>query len=222
MDLIVNDNSYIVFDLDDTLYLERNFVESGFRYIESLLIREAGRPLIDEMMERFDRREDVFAWLIGEFALSPDKNKAWLLEKYRTHSPDIQLGEDVKVLLSQLRSLGVPMGLMTDGRSVTQRNKIAALGIEDDFADILISEEFGSAKPDPRNYRFFAEKYPGRDFTFFGDNTGKDFIVPAQLGWTTVCLKCSGNNIHAQDFSVGPRPDFIIESFRDVRVVPDA
>ena len=218
MDLPVNDKSYVVFDLDDTLYPERAFVESGFRRIDALLKAKAGRSIASEMMERFDRKENVLDWVLREFQLPAD-SKDWMLREYRTHIPDIAPGEGALDLLEDLRAEGVPVGLMTDGRSVTQRNKVRALGLERHLTDILISEEFGSEKPDPRNYSFFAEKYPGRSFVFIGDNMRKDFIVPARLGWTTICVKCSGWNIHPQDLLAEPRPDHIVHSLKDIRVV---
>jgi putative hydrolase of the HAD superfamily len=219
MDLLVDDKSYVIFDLDDTLYPERAFVESGFRHIDDLLTQQLGRSVVAEMMDRFDRREDVFEWILSQLPMPAAIGKDRLLQEYRSHLPRIGLGEGAKELLDHLRSLGVEIGLMTDGRSLTQRNKIKALGLQAYLTDILISEEFGSEKPDPRNYRFFAEKYPDRSFVFIGDNTRKDFIVPAQLGWTTICLKCSGKNIHRQDFSLRPGPDHIISSLRDVRLI---
>lgn len=219
MDLLINDKSYVIFDLDDTLYPERAFVESGFRHIDDLLNRQLGRSVVAEMMDRFDRREDVFEWVLSQLPMPAVIGKDWLLQEYRSHLPRIRLAEGAKELLDHLRSLNVQIGLMTDGRSLTQRNKIKALGLQVYLDDILISEEFGSEKPDPMNYQFFAEKYPDGSFTFIGDNTRKDFIVPAQLGWTTICLKCSGTNIHRQDFSVRPGPDHIVTSLRDIRVV---
>jgi putative hydrolase of the HAD superfamily len=222
MDLPVSDKSYVIFDLDDTLYPERLFVESAFRHIDTLLRELTGRVLAAEMMERFDRRENVFEWILTSFKLPEVVSRAWLLQEYRTHMPTITLGEEAKGLLGRLKDLNVDMGLMTDGRSVTQRNKIKALRLEEYLTDILISEEFGSEKPDQRNYRFFTDKYPDRSFSFIGDNTSKDFIIPAQLGWKTICLKCSGTNIHRQDLSRHPRPDHVVSSLGEIRVVPSA
>ena len=79
-----------------------------------------------------------------------------------------------------------------------------ALGLERFFTDenIIISEEFGTAKPSERNYSYFMDKYPGAGFYYVGDNLGKDFIAPNRLGWTSICLLDNGSNIHSQDFSV--------------------
>ena len=65
----------------------------------------------------------------------------------------------------------------------------------------------------------FESTYPGREFYFFGDNTSKDFIVPASLRWTTVCLKDQGKHIHRQDLSKAPSPDHVILSYSEIDFV---
>ena len=37
-----------------------------------------------------------------------------------------------------------------------------------------------------------------QDFTYVGDNLNKDFVAPHALGWTTICLRDDGRNIHKQ------------------------
>lgn len=178
----------VVFDLDDTLVPERDFVVSGFRAVSG--------PLGGRMIELFDAGEkDVFGRVSGAMP------KERMLQIYREHKPILELAPGVRELLEWLRGDDHPLGLITDGRSVTQRNKIEALGIQQLLDEIVISEEFGSAKPDERNFRVFESKFPGRACAYVGDNLAKDFVTPNRLGWTTVCLLDRGQNIHPQDFS---------------------
>lgn len=217
MRIKVSDRTFFVFDLDDTLYPEIDYLKSAYSNISSKLRPYTGAALYDEMMVRYNKKENVFQWIAETYrATQPDISFDWLLAEYREHRPLIQLNEATKAFLQKVKDHRIPSGLITDGRSVTQRNKLKALGIEHCFADIIISEEFGSAKPDEKNYLYFEEKYPGREFYFFGDNTAKDFIVPTKLGWTTVCLKNTGTHIHSQHFSARSGPDYIISSFSEV------
>jgi putative hydrolase of the HAD superfamily len=96
------------------------------------------------------------------------------------------------------------LGLVTDGRSVGQRNKIKVLKLYRwfDNADIIISEEFGSDKTNVKNFKYFEQKYPGHSFVYVGDNPKKDFVVPNRLGWQTVMLKDNSRNIHKQEEAV--------------------
>ena len=189
----------IVFDLDDTLYKERVFVESGFRavaqYLDSL-------SFADEMLYSWEAGKNAFEQLISKHSLCVSIDE--LLNVYRTHEPSINLDPSIIATLDLLVAHDRTLGLITDGRSKTQRNKIKALELYHWFPkdNIIISEEFGSSKPDVRNYRFFMSKFPGKSYTYIGDNIAKDFVAPKSLGWQTICLKDNGLNIHAQDFDL--------------------
>lgn len=186
----------VCFDLDDTLYKEIDFVESGFR----LIAESEKRPdLLPKMMGWRERGEDVF--FNFNKAIGKETSKSEYLKMYRYHIPKITLSEGVEETLDELKSREVILGLITDGRSETQRNKIKALGLGRWFKNdnIIISEEFGSEKTDERNFRFFMNKYPKMNYYYIGDNPKKDFVVPNRLGWKTVILKNNGRNIHKQE-----------------------
>ena len=69
--------------------------------------------------------------------------------------------------------------LITDGRSLTQRLKIQALGLTDLFDDILISEAMQSEKPDDKRFVFLQNKYPAaKRFIYIGDNIKKILSHP--------------------------------------------
>ena len=218
MQITVDANSYFVFDLDDTLFYEIDYLKSAYRHIATTFAQHIGADVYEAMLERFYNNENVFEWLLDNHNATNAFTKESLLREYREHLPQIALSAGVKAFLEELKTHRVPIGLITDGRSITQRNKLKALGIAQDFADIIISEEFGSQKPDERNYRYFETKYPDKHFYFFGDNTGKDFIVPLQLGWTVFCIKNCGTNIHTQDLSRLSKQCHIIHSFADIQM----
>ncbi|RZJ66066.1 MAG: HAD family hydrolase [Flavobacterium sp.] len=186
----------IVFDLDDTLALEMDYLKSAFKAIASEL--DAGNELLfHEMLEWQRSKQNVFALLKQRFDLDGIDD---LRNIYRNHIPDFSHLVHVREMLSELKSNGHFLGLITDGYSVTQRNKLRALQIEELFDLIVISEEFGSEKPHENNYRAF-ERFGTRDYIYVGDNTAKDFVTPNRLGWKTVCVEDSGHNIHMQDFN---------------------
>ena len=45
------------------------------------------------------------------------------------------------------------------------------------------------------------DRFPQGEFVYIGDNLKKDFVTANRLGWTTICLRDQGDNIHAQDWS---------------------
>lgn len=187
----------VVFDLDDTLYKEVSFVESGFKAVARHL---GDMAYADELMSFWAKGQNAFEKLRERHSIQT--SVAELLDIYRFHIPSIQLDEPTVSALDTLVSNGKTLGIITDGRSRTQRNKIESLGLYRWFSsdNIIISEEFGTAKPDMENYRFFMLKYPSKSYAYIGDNLKKDFITAKYLGWRTICLKDNGQNIHVQNF----------------------
>lgn len=220
MQIKIDPKSFFVFDLDDTLFQEVDFLKSGYSTISSKLAQSIQVEIYKEMLEKYQHGENVFEWILSHYKEKvPYLNKEWLLKEYREHLPQIKMSNETALFLKKLSDYGVSMGLITDGRSITQRNKLRALEIESYFTDIIISEEFGSEKPDERNYLYFENRYPGSNFYFFGDNTSKDFIVPSKLGWKTICIKNAGNHIHKQTFDKSSFPNHIISGFEEVDIV---
>ncbi len=220
MRIKIRPNSFFVFDLDDTLFPEITFLRSGYRVIAARLAPLAGVSIYEDMWQRYTNGENVFQWIIDQYQEAlPQITMDDLLKEYREHMPDITLRVEAARLLDDLSTLSIPAGLITDGRSITQRNKLKALQLDNYFSDVIISEEFGSAKPDERNYRYFQDKYPGREFYYFGDNTAKDFVAPARLGWITCCIKDNGTHIHAQSFTGQPYPSKLIASFDEIQLL---
>ncbi len=171
------------------------------------------------MISLWTEGRNAFEQLIVGHSLSC--KTAELLEVYRSHRPEIELDDPTCMLLDTLVANGKVLGIITDGRSLTQRNKIEALGLYRWFQteNIIISEEFGSAKPAVRNFQYFMTKYPGKTYTYIGDNVDKDFISPKMLGWQTVCLKDNGQNIHLQDYNKNEDylPDTIVTNIIEIK-----
>lgn len=209
----------VVFDLDDTLYKEINFLYSAYREIAALAgtLREEAFLL---MKTTYERGGNAFEAVIKTYL--PDYKPGDLIEMYRRHLPDIALLPDALACLTSLREQGSVIGLITDGRETTQMAKIKALGLLAfvDSANIVISESFGSEKPCEANYLYFMKRYPGARFTYVGDNVKKDFLAPNRLGWQTVCLKNDGRNIHTQDMDRPSEylPKMVVERLTDWEV----
>ena len=185
----------IVFDLDDTLVKEIDFLKSSFFEIASVIENE-GYSLYQQMMVWYFDKENVFQNLVS---LYPDLSIDSLKSSYRKHLPNFEHYKYIKDFLNELKQKGYKLGLITDGFSVTQRNKITSLGVGDLFDLIIISEEFGTEKPHEENYSAF-HQFNSDAYYYVGDNLKKDFVTPNKLGWVTICLLDDGNNIHSQNF----------------------
>ena len=206
----------IVFDLDDTLVPEIDFLKSAFYDISNFLNPE-DVFLYKQMMQWFYNKENVFANLTQKFSTVTINE---LIKRYRNHYPTFNNFDKTKEFLISLKTKGYNLGLITDGFSVTQRNKIKALEIEDLFDLIVISEEFGTTKPNENNYTAF-NKFQSEHYYYIGDNITKDFITPNKLGWSTICLKNNGQNIHLQCFDMDPvyLPKIVIDNLLELEQI---
>lgn len=135
----------LVFDLDDTLYKEVSFVESGFKAVARHL---GNLSFADEMMSSWMNGKNAFEQLIGNHSLTSSVEEVLII--YRTHVPTIELETSVVATLDALVENGKILGILTDGRYITQLNKIKALGLTRWIApeNVIVSETFGSSKPD--------------------------------------------------------------------------
>lgn len=211
--MILSTSKIFVFDLDDTLYSERDFEKSGIEYVYNYFeIKHI--PLDSILNNRKNWIEQIINVTNKEITIQ------MVLDLYRCHLPSIELYEDSKVFLDMLHSNGYEMSLITDGRSITQRNKLKALGIEYYFTDIVISEEVNSEKPSEYNFNLVMNNKCPENYIYIADNPKKDFITPNKLGWTTICVLDRGQNVHKQFFnnSIEYNPHFIIKKFDEINL----
>jgi putative hydrolase of the HAD superfamily len=187
-------NLVVVFDLDDTLYPERSYVKSGVSSVSSLINALTGLNVEHQLLEYHESDGDDFIGEACRLANLPYSAKEGLLWHYRLHFPSISLDAETKSLLEDLRSSGVALAILTDGRGITQRMKIKALGL--DWIRSYISEDFGSEKPDPLRFTQIMHDFPGSTYVYIADNPRKDFQAPEQLGWRTFQLEWKPHFVH--------------------------
>lgn len=212
----------IVFDLDDTLYNELDYLISAYEEISKYLSAKlkytiSKKEIFDEMYSLYKLKRNAFVEILEKYKIQ-DITSDDLLSWYRNHIPKIELDKTVENLLNDLKGKGFRLGIITDGRSVQQRNKIISLNVEKYFEHIIISEEFGTEKPNIKNFDFFEKLYPNCKYIYIGDNIKKDFIAGNKLGWTTICLLDNGRNIHKQRFNFEKEflPNYRISNLNEI------
>lgn len=190
----------MVLDLDDTLYLERDYVRSGFTHVATYL---EDRGLADSaevfafLWAGFEagQRGSAFDSLLGRWPqIGRAENLEELVDRYRHHLPDIKLHEPGS--FADLLRLDVRLGLISDGRPAAQRAKLEALGVEGSFGEILLTGDWGDryAKPHHRAFVTMEEALAlsGSDLVYVADNPIKDFIAPNERGWLTWRIRMPG------------------------------
>ncbi len=175
----------IVFDLDDTLYDEIEFVKSGFREISSYLDDES---LFQFMMDMFYEEGSgrVLNKLIERYQIDISLQK--LIEIYRFHKPDIALDNASKKLLKFAQKF--PTALITDGHYIAQKNKFATLQLNKYIQYPVFTDFYHTKKPELKPFKMVMREFVNhKQFVYVSDNPKKDFIAPDKHGWLTIRYK---------------------------------
>lgn len=178
----------VVFDLDDTLYSEKEYVKSGFNAVASSYPEISN--LNNDLWNAFENGKAAFDVVLGNNA----SQKADCIQLYRNHFPKIHLYQGVLALIQCLKQKNIKVGLITDGRPEGQRAKIKSLGLDVLIDEIIVTDEIGGEKfrkPCDIAFRIMQRKLdvPFANIVYVGDNAKKDFIAPKELGMKSILFK---------------------------------
>jgi len=216
--------SVIVFDLDDTLYPERAYVESGFAAVARAFADRLAASF--DLLERMkalaassDRRR-VFNVVCAEArAPDPDGLAAEMVDTYRRHMPSITLFPDAAAALARLRGR-YRLALISDGYLVSQNAKLDALGIRPIFEAVYLTDEWGREywKPHPRAFEAVMQQFAvsAPACAYISDNPAKDFVAPNALGWRTIRILRPGGVYADATAPPGGEPSVTIASLDDL------
>lgn len=212
-----------VFDLDDTLFPEKEYVRSGFRTVAEYFGKTYGVKDAYPKLQRLfaENAKGVFDRLCEEEKLSEGAKKE-AIETYRTHRPEnLPYADGAEELLKHLRKNGYRLGIITDGRPFAQQAKIDALGVTDLVDEIIITDALGGEeyrKPNPYAFRLMTEKLgvKAEETVYVGDNPQKDFAIKKYLPVTTV--RVLGEGLYAdKEYLYGIKPDITINNLQELK-----
>ncbi|MEG1410476.1 MAG: HAD-IA family hydrolase [Romboutsia sp.] len=187
----------VIFDLDDTLISEKEFIRSGYKEVARSICEkhELDKKLVyDLLLDTFERdSKNVFNRVLDKLNIDYEKEDIRkLVDIYRGHKPDISLYEDAKCIIETLHGREIKLGIITDGYGVTQRNKLEVLDIDDYFEHIIVTDELGREywKPHEKAYQVMRNKLEldYEEMVYVGDNVSKDFVTANRLGMNTVFI----------------------------------
>lgn len=179
----------LIFDLDDTLYYEKEYVLEAFKDVAYYL----GNKYKKDKEELYIRMKEILETLgRGKiFNLICEENNfkediKYLVEIYRNSKPKLNLYEDSLEFLSWAREKGYKLGIITDGCSKVQWNKIKGLDIEKAVDKIIVTDDYGKEfwKPHEKSYLEMMKWFniEPNECIYVGDNPNKDFIGARGIG----------------------------------------
>lgn len=219
----------IIFDMDDTLYPEADFVRSGHRAVAERVWQDLRVDIEPELRRRFasGQRGDLMSAALAavEVQTPHDYVGRVLVPVYREHAPAICPYVETVPVLTELRARGHRLALLSDGWAEVQRRKLVALGVAELFDVIVITDELGrdAWKPSPVGFERILHtlSFTGDAAMYVSDNPHKDFAGPHRLGIRTVRIVRSGTE-HGEALAPAPeyQPQRMIRALHELLAAP--
>lgn len=215
-----------IFDLDDTLYPERSYVDSGFAAVGRHLQQrfgwdaEACRARLSALLEH-QGRGALFDRLLAEHGETRHREIDACIRAYRHHRPQLALHPEADALLARLQRKPY---LVTDGHKLVQQRKIEGLDLAPRLARAYITHRYGVAAAKPSTHCFelirAREGCAWHEMLYVGDNPKKDFVNLRPLGVRTVRVR-QGEHAAARP-DAAHEAEFVVDSLAELPgVLPD-
>ena len=187
----------IIFDLDDTLYGELDYVRSGLSCIaldlEQVLDVSSNQLYQDLLLSLAENRSEIFDRVLKKYDVWNEELIQQCVSRYREHIPNIKLSTDVLQLIEKLAK-EFSLYVVTDGHAGVQNMKLKTLGLSDNpaikhcYATYALGDDYG--KPSPKCFQMICENEQcnPEDIVYIGDNPDKDFLGIRPLGFRTIRL----------------------------------
>jgi FMN hydrolase / 5-amino-6-(5-phospho-D-ribitylamino)uracil phosphatase len=221
----------VLFDLDDTLCdyavaretrLRRAFTLSDADGIQSREVIDLDR-MIAESIQMHPHGADHFEELFLRFGIADARRARAAANWYRKNRfHGLRLFPGVESVFSQVRAAvsrhdpgaARPIGIVTNGPTEVQRAKLELLGVDRLVDFVLVSEEFGVAKPDPAIFReaLRLAEIGREEAIFVGDSVEFDMAGARAAGIPTVWV-----NRHQRPWTEpAPPPTYQIRTLADL------
>lgn len=190
----------ILFDLDNTL-MDRDWTFREFAkqlVCERLSVKDQEEIdrivayMIESDADGYRPKEGFFRELIDTlpWSVKPDINelKAYYDQNYMSHA---RVMEHAIEALQACRSLGLKLGIITNGFSHLQHGKIDCLELRGYFDAIVVSGDIGIKKPDERIYRVALDKLgvQAEETVIVGDHPRNDIWGASRVGIRGIWLR---------------------------------
>ena len=211
----------VLFDLDGTLLNRdasvQSFVENQYERFMTHLIHIPKEVYIERFIALDNRgyvwKDKVYTQLTKELNISSITVEELLddyVSEFRHHCIPF---EGLREMLDELKNLNIKLGIITNGFGQFQLENIKALGIENDFDVISISEWEDIKKPSLEIFERALKKLQVEPATsiFIGDHPTNDIEPSKQVGMISIWKK----DVAWQDV----KAHYIIEQLKEIPAI---
>lgn len=191
----------ILFDIDDTLYdatLQMNMarlnavkamIEAGLP-VDVETAYETLKKIVDKFGSYYNRHFDKLLEHLG-LRWNPRIIAAGVIAYRETSAAYLKPYSDTVPVLLKLRESGYLLGVVSEGRSVKQWQKLIQLGIQHLFHNVAISEEINEEKVTPKLFEKILKELGilPKETLFVGNQPDTDILSANQLNITSVRIR---------------------------------
>lgn len=217
----------VLFDLDDTLISENEYVKSGYHHVAKI-IRNKYLMNDKEVYKRLyllykQSTKNVFNRLLDQDNIKYTKEDIlFLVNEYRNHIPAIHFYDDVIPVLDILKQKKIRIGIISDGYLSTQYNKAKVLNLYNIFNKVIFTEELGPKywKPHPKAFEIMKEYFnvEYQEMIYIGDNPQKDFYIKSIYPIKTVRIMRKSNLYKDELYYKGIIEDQRISNLKEILI----
>lgn len=219
-----------IFDLDDTLYnsteLSTHARRSAIRAMVDLGLQttfEEAHQILSEVVEEYGSNYNYhFDQMLKRLNIETSKMKmyiaAGMIAYHDEKFANIRPFHDVIPTLIDLRKLEIKICVLSDGKALKQYEKILRLRLQDFLDDIIITEEVGIRKPNPKLFKLPLQRFnvQPEESIYVGDNYERDIIPCMQVGIRTVLIHRGGKHDIISFKSDQKAPDHELSNLEDL------
>lgn len=213
----------VIFDLDDTLYPRRRFLQSGFAAVARHLAHDRGlsRERVYASLWQAHQRQpgQEFQALCAETGL-PDDVVPSLVQIVRGHTPALWLAYGAADTLTRLRAHGWRLGIVTNGAPRVQARKVRALGVASLVDHIVYAETVApGGKPGSATFveALWCLEVDASRAVFVGDDLACDVHGARRAGLHTIRLARPGQQDVLEEDA-----DFVVDALAEVPAAAEA
>jgi len=186
----------VFFDLDGTLYdrdeLVQKLADAQFTAFREELRAVDRQQFVQRIVDLDDHghgdKAQLYKTVATEWSLNVSVSDRLLSHFWTSYTAHCRPFEDARRTLDVLRGHGIKLGVITNGQTNWQQQKLNTLGIASLFDAVLISENEGVRKPDRAIFERALDRVQvqAAEAVFIGDNPEADIAGARNVGMIAV------------------------------------
>ena len=183
----------LIFDLDNTIYDEKDFYNKYLEFLANKLNFSYYKIKNKLNKNYFYKKKDPIKLILIFAKIYSVNNHNIAFNLLKKFKPNISISVATKNLLIRLKEKKIKTGIITNGNIEVQKNKIKALNIKKYFDKIIYARECAYEKPHSSSFKKILKlmNMEKKNTIFIGDTYSTDILGAGRFGLKTIYINNS-------------------------------